>query len=198
MDAADATAFAESVIRSLTGYRWTWPRRTITEQFEVRTRTLHLTGRPVTATGDVTAVHDYNGDPVLDADGVTAGWSLANGFILRFTPQGYAQVRGYCDRTADVTYTYGAPPPGYIQTAIDVLATELLASDSPTCRLPDRVTSVSRQGLSWTVIDPQEFLDQGRTGIYEVDLAIRTANPGNAKARTRVFSPERRPPRRVG
>lgn len=194
----DAAAFATATVRALTGDRWTWPRRTITEQFEVRTRTLHLSGRPVTATGDIASVHDYNGDPVLDSDGVTPGWSLANGFILALTKHGFSQVRGYCGSTLDVTYTYGAPPPGYITTAIDVLANELLLSDSSDCRLPDRVTSVSRQGLSWTVIDPQDFLDQGRTGIYEVDLAIRLANPGGARARTRVFSPERLPPRRIG
>ena len=78
-----------------------------------------------------------------------------------------------------------------MQRAVDVLANELLLADSnsPDCRIPERVQSVSRQGVSWTMIDPQDFLDKGRTGIYEVDMLIRAVNPSGAKRRVRVFSP---------
>jgi hypothetical protein len=35
--------------------------------------------------------------------------------------------------------------------------------------LPERVTSVSRQGASWTILDPQDFLKDGLTGIGPID-----------------------------
>ena len=58
------------------------------------------------------------------------------------------------------------------------------------CSLPERVTSVSRQGMSWTLLDPQDFLESGRTGIYEIDLMLASLNPARALARPRVFSPD--------
>ena len=58
------------------------------------------------------------------------------------------------------------------------------------CVLPQRVTPISRQGVSWTLLDPQDFLDNGRTGIYHVDLFLRTVNPDRARLRSRVFSPD--------
>ena len=44
--------------------------------------------------------------------------------------------------------------------------------------------------MSWTLLDPQDFLDKGRTGIYQVDLFLRTVNPDGARLRARVFSPD--------
>lgn len=41
-----------------------------------------------------------------------------------------------------------------------------------------------------TVLDGQEFLDHGRTGIYEVDLFLKAANPSGALNKTRVLSPD--------
>ena len=57
-------------------------------------------------------------------------------------------------------------------------------------RCPQRVTQVSRQGMSWTLLDPQDFLDKGRTGIYQVDLFLSTVNPRRRRLRSRVFSPD--------
>lgn len=97
----------------------------------------------------------------------------------------------------DVVYRYGAKPSEAIQQAIDVLAEEMKLSDagSGECRLPDRVTSVNRQGVSWTLIDPQDFIDNGRTGITEIDLILKSG--GKARMRARVFSPEFPPPKRL-
>jgi hypothetical protein len=58
------------------------------------------------------------------------------------------------------------------------------------CELPQRVTSIARQGVSYTILDPQEFVAQGRTGIYFVDLFLKSVNPDGAKNRARVFSPD--------
>jgi hypothetical protein len=58
------------------------------------------------------------------------------------------------------------------------------------CALPRRVTSVSRQGVNYTILDQQDFIAELRTGIYEIDLFLKTNNPHGAKKRSRVFSPD--------
>jgi hypothetical protein len=96
-----------------------------------------------------------------------------------------------CD-DVEVTYEYGTPPPALGKIAAKALADQYLlamAGDDE-CALPQRVTSISRQGMSWTLLDPQEFLDKGRTGIYQVDLFLATVNPDGARMRARVFSPD--------
>jgi hypothetical protein len=92
----------------------------------------------------------------------------------------------------EVTYTYGSPPPTAGKAAARVLATELvkLYENDDTCALPQRVTSVARQGVTYTVLDNQDFVDELRSGIYVVDLFLKTVNPDKARARSRVFSPD--------
>ena len=97
------------------------------------------------------------------------------------------------DGGIEVSYTYGTMPPVMGRQAAIALGNQflMLYNGSDDCALPDRVTSVSRQGVSLTVLDPQDFLEKGRTGIYEVDLFLSVANPSGAKKRARVFSPDK-------
>lgn len=92
----------------------------------------------------------------------------------------------------EVSYTFGSIPPAAGTAAATELANQFIwaATDDERCSLPARVTSVSRQGVSWTLLDQQDFLEQGRTGIYLVDLFIRAVNPTRALMRPRVFSPD--------
>lgn len=89
----------------------------------------------------------------------------------------------------EITYTYGTPPPAAGKRAAIRLANELILSDmgSPNCSLPERISSVSRQGVSYTVMDPQEFIANGKVGIYEIDLFLASVNPTKAKKRPKVF-----------
>jgi hypothetical protein len=100
---------------------------------------------------------------------------------------------GTCE-DLEVDYTYGSEPPALGKMAARELATQYLLAlsddEDGECVLPQRVTQVSRQGVSWTLLDPQDFLDHGRTGIYLVDLFLRTVNPDQARLRARVFSPD--------
>lgn len=199
---------ATRIIRSLTGSRWTWPRKHVIEEYWVpeTVSSLSLAGRPVSG---VNSVVDRRGDPWQ--------FELSDFFRLRF-PQlernewpfpaypnydwnggvypGPLLHRG---RHLIIDYVYGAPPPIEVQMAIRELGAELEAAGDPskTCRLPERVTSVNREGVSWTVIDPQLFLENGKTGLYYPDLVISTYGGGKAKLRARVFSPEHPPPRRL-
>lgn len=99
----------------------------------------------------------------------------------------------------EVTYTYGTPPPSAGRAAAKLLATELVKmyEGDDTCALPQRVTSISRQGVSYTILDNQDFLENMRTGIYAVDMFLKTANPDKARARARVFSPDTNRARRI-
>lgn len=112
----------------------------------------------------------------------------------------YATPTAKWDPSAiEVTYTYGTPPPTAGKAAARLFATELvkLYEGDDTCALPQRVTSVSRQGVSYTILDNQSFIDEMKTGIYTIDLFLKTVNPDKAKARARVFSPDTNRARRI-
>lgn len=103
------------------------------------------------------------------------------------------RTNGMCWSTSsgvEVVYTAGINPPRAGQEAAIRLANEfiLAVTDPASCALPERVTNVSRQGVDYTLLDAQDFLEEGRTGIYEVDLFIKAANPINAKKKPRIFS----------
>lgn len=138
------------------------------------------------------------GRPIRSVSSVRAG---ASGSLI--DPSSYAVVNGAYlvrrDRLSwdlyngvEVTYSYGIDPPEAGKRAAAVLANELvkLVTGDPTCRLPERVTSVTRQGISMTIMDPNDFIKDDRVGIYEVDLFIRAANPIGARKRPKIFSPD--------
>jgi hypothetical protein len=90
----------------------------------------------------------------------------------------------------EVTYSYGTPIPIAGKMAARKLAIEFarLWNGDEACELPQRVTSVSRQGVSYTILDNQEFIDELRTGLYEIDLFLKVTNPDNARRKSKVFS----------
>jgi hypothetical protein len=90
----------------------------------------------------------------------------------------------------EITYAYGIPVPTAGKMAARKLAIEFarLWAGDEMCELPQRVTSVSRQGVSYTILDNQEFIDELRTGLYEIDLFLKTVNPDNARRKSKVFS----------
>lgn len=92
----------------------------------------------------------------------------------------------------EITYKYGIPVPAAGKMAARKLAIEFarLWQGDEMCELPQRVTSVSRQGVSYTILDNQEFIDELRTGLYEIDLFLKVVNPDNARRKSKVFSPD--------
>lgn len=69
-----------------------------------------------------------------------------------------------------VHYTTANNLPAGADLAAKRLAEEYLkAYQGKACALPERVTSVTRQGAAWTILDPQDFLQDGLTGIGPVD-----------------------------
>ena len=135
------------------------------------------------------------GGPVLNVTSVKVGGKDLDPSAYDIYDHSFIASPDECWLTCDdveVTYEYGTPPPALGRIAAKALADQYLlamAGDDD-CTLPQRVTQISRQGVSWTLLDPQEFLDKGRTGIYQVDLFLATVNPDGAKMRARVFSPD--------
>lgn len=123
------------------------------------------TGVPTTGVSDTTALSNwcYLGHSLLRVDADTTN-------VLGFTGCS-------TQRTVRVRYTTGNNlPPGAGRATLR-LATEYakLMNGRP-CGLPDRITTVSRQNVSWTVLDPQDFLDRQRTGIGPVDAWLAASN----------------------
>lgn len=95
------------------------------------------------------------------------------------------------ENTFGVTLTYGRPVPELVKLATAELACQFikLCANQP-CQLPQRVSSISRQGVTIGYIDPQEFWRDKRTGIYLVDLAVDTFNPHKLTRKPTIYSPD--------
>jgi hypothetical protein len=97
------------------------------------------------------------------------------------------------DETFSVSFTWGTPPPTAIRSATRRLACEMLAMalNQPTS-LSDRIRSASRQGTSFDLVSSQDLLNSnGRTGIFEIDLALAAYNAdGNTAMPTVIMTPD--------
>ena len=212
-DAESAALAASWILYKLTGEKYPGKARntdwygTDSDNFQLSdlfsSNLSQFTGHPTLSGVNIFEVNDFHSKtlrlrstPVLAVEAVEVG-----GLVL--DPSQYVVAnKSYLVRTdgslwdyrsgVTVTYTHGVLPPQAGIRAAQRLADELVLSVSnpDECALPDRVTSVNRQGLSFTILDPQDFIENGRTGMYEVDLFIKTANPINARKRPRVYSPD--------
>jgi hypothetical protein len=92
-----------------------------------------------------------------------------------------------------VAYTRGIPVPQGGQIAAGILACELAkaAAGASSCQLPKRIQSITRQGITVTLLDPFEGLDDGRTGIWMIDswVASATKPPKGGSVRSVDVSP---------
>lgn len=110
-----------------------------------------------------------------DPDGSNPGWSF--------------------DDVMTVDVTYGRTPPPFGVQAAASLGCQLYLACQPEdvrdgCVLPKRIQSITRQGMQMVVMDPFDFLDEGKTGVYEVDLFLKQANPGGVARRAAIASPD--------
>jgi len=93
--------------------------------------------------------------------------------------------------TWDVTYFRGTPVPDSVLASAGTLACEYAkACLGQTCRLPGRVSSIIRQGVSIQMVDVDSLMKNGFTGLVEVDQIIRVYNPAGRTHRLRLYSPD--------
>lgn len=102
------------------------------------------------------------------------------------------------DRVFVVTYLRGTAVPSALLQAAASLAMEWAAACvGAECRLSSNVQSLVRSGISIELVDPQQILQMGLTGLPEVDRLILALNPYGKKERGRIYAPELRVPRMV-
>jgi len=151
---------------------------------------------------------------VVTIDGAVvnpARYRVDDGFRLVYQPESTSAARqGWpcCQdlslpageaNTWTVEYGYGQLPPiGGVMSAAQ-LGCQLALSCQPEtigrCRLPKRVTSITRQGITVAaVLDPLELFGQGLTGLPEVDLWVASVNRGQANRGASVGVPNTRRP----
>ena len=100
--------------------------------------------------------------------------------------------------TFEVTFYRGKEVPSVLLRAAGELACEYAKSCiGAACRLPQRMTSVSRQGVSVSLADVDMMLNKGFTGITTVDQVIRSFNPYSLPSRMGIASPDWPPSARV-
>lgn len=92
----------------------------------------------------------------------------------------------------DVVYTWGKAPPEAGRWHAVAYAVELAKArvGDSTCRLPKRVVSVTRQGVTIALLDPQRYLDKGKLGIPDIDQWLAAVNPNAIPERGTVWSPD--------
>lgn len=102
----------------------------------------------------------------------------------------------FSDELLRLRYSFGNTVTQAARRAALYLARQLWLSchtGEGECELPERVTSVNREGLSYTIIDPQTFLDMGRTGLPKVDLWLTSVNPNRSRRPSGVWTPDAPP-----
>ena len=88
-----------------------------------------------------------------------------------------------------VTYLYGQDPPAGGRLAALALATAYLkATSGSACQLPQRVTTLSTEGVS-LVFDDFAALREGSTGLPQADQWLASVNPQRSHHRNRTLSP---------
>lgn len=127
---------------------------------------------------------------VAVADEVFTAWRLDGAWLSRTDGRGWSM----CHDQTTATYTYGRQPPEAGRMAVVELAIELgrATADDPDqpCRLPQRIQSVTRQGITYEAVDPLEYLDDGLTGLASIDMWIKATNPHGRKQAASVWSPD--------
>lgn len=98
------------------------------------------------------------------------------------------------DVTVTVTYRRGTEVPVGGQLAAGRLAVELwLSTTHPRdCGLPERMQTITRQGVTVAMLDSFDDIDRGHTGIWSIDSWI--ASVTRAPVGSRVYSPDVRRP----
>jgi len=99
----------------------------------------------------------YGHDPLLPCDPIPCGNCDDHVIVVRY-------------RTKDNL------PPGCARQVMKLAYEFWKSSNGKACSLPERITNVTREGVSWTLLDPLDFLDKGLTGIGSIDLWISRVN----------------------
>lgn len=91
----------------------------------------------------------------------------------------------------EVSYLWGRAVPGILTRVAGELACEWARNCvGAACRLPQRVTSIARQGVTVSLADVDQLLQNGLTGLTTVDSVIQRFNPSRLPSRMQIASPD--------
>jgi hypothetical protein len=95
--------------------------------------------------------------------------------------------------TFSITYEYGRAPTASAIRACKTLAAQFMKawSGDKTCELPQRVQTITRQGVTAAVVDPFTLFDKGKTGINSIDMWLGGLKTGNSSRRATAIIPGR-------
>lgn len=138
--------------------------------------TIQLEQWPVLEVVEVSRM-DLCGDTVsvTGVGDIIDGWCHVGGGDLKVCCTGNTYGMTGCSCTPNgsvvrVHYkTANNLPPGADKAAKRLADEYVKASTGSACALPERITSITRQGVSWTILDPQDFLTEGLSGIGPID-----------------------------
>lgn len=212
---ASSLEVASDILTRLTGGT-THPALQVNEEFTcyARTRSLRTTFQPLRAVASV-AARGYTSS-------LTVGAVLMHGGSIRFLDTLTVSDSGLLPTLAleldfahwfarwvlncypagpellSVVYNVGSTVTASARQAVIALAHELYLQVSPCaecgeCRLPDRTTNVTREGLSYNVTDPLDPTSSGGTGLPDVDLWVRGVNPRQATRASGIYDPSSPP-----
>lgn len=122
----------------------------------------------------------------VDGNSFTSYNLTRSGWLERLDGQAWDT----CSGSTVVTYRHGEPPPlGGVQACL-TLAIELARDfyGIGKCKLPKRVSTVTRQGVTVDIVDSLDILKEGGTGLTSVDLWLRSVNPEARPQRAGVIS----------
>lgn len=133
-----------------------------------------------------------------------SAYRIDNGYLLVRTDGAcWPQCQDY-DKNPGVGVTntfvvngvFGRPVPQEALDAASLLACELGKSIAgQPCRLPQRMQSLSRQGVTVQFPGVNTYLDRGLTGLNEVDQLVIQLNPHRLQQAPRVLSMDQSPNR---
>lgn len=97
---------------------------------------------------------------------------------------------------ATMVLEVGQAPPLAGRNAAASLGADLLRADSRYAALPgasdvrvdSRVKSITRQGVTYSYLDPTSLQDKDMTGVPDVDLFLRAVNPVGMRHQPKVVS----------
>lgn len=119
------------------------------------------------------------GDPVVEVVSATDARGAAVPHRL-LAPDRVERTDGRGWRPGTVIeYRHGLPPPEAGVQAVLTYAYELARARSSDkgCRLPEAVQSVTRQAVTYTIVDRANAAASSRTGLPEVDQWLQSVNP---------------------
>jgi hypothetical protein len=131
-------------------------------------------------------------DEVTEIISVTVGGSAFTGYVHQGAWLTRTDGGVWSDADVEIEYRWGLAPPEGGRRAAILYALELgkAAAGDSSCRLPKRVVSIVRQGVSMALIDPARYLDRGKLGMPDIDQWLASVNPAAVAERGSVWSPD--------